>query len=122
MDVQSLPTAAPANTECTSRDDIGGTPIFLPAALLEAADVHTEARAATRLLITLWLVTRGEESTPEQVRWVVMFWHERKRQLNPTRRFATMTTVLFELEWLGFVESFEPVPSGFAVKLKEVVH
>lgn len=92
--------------------------VYLPSALLD--DVPPDYRASTRLLVTLWLVTRGEESTPAQSRWVVNYWHARKCQLNPTRGLATMTTVLFELEWFGdLVASFERVSGGYLVKLKE---
>lgn len=113
----NAPLFLATNTEPTSRDG-NADAVYLPSALLD--DVPPEARASTRLLVTLWLVTRGEESTPEQSRWVVNYWHARKRQLNPTRGLATMTTVLFELEWFGdLVASFERVSGGYSVKLKE---
>lgn len=113
----NAPIFLPETTGLPSRDG-NADAVYLPSALL--ADVPPEARATTRLLVTLWLVTRGEESTPEQSRWVVNYWHARKRQLNPTRGLATMTTVLFELEWFGdLVASFERVRGGYSVRLKE---
>lgn len=134
MDVQSSAVSTPENTEPTPRGGNADSPakvsttlpkcnpvcesVYLPARLLDGIDLA--AACSRRLLVTAWLLSGGEEGT-HAARAAVRFWHGHRDALLSWRA-ATVTTVLFDLQALGLVESFSAAVGGFSVSLKEVVN
>lgn len=130
MDIQEAALPAPTNTEHRSRDRNGVTiparTVFVERQLLIAADFaddsHHYVNSARRLLVTAWLLAGGiqadESDVADGTRAAVAFWNRRKLDLHKWHR-ATVTTVLFQLEHLGLIESFETTEGGFLVNVRE---
>ena len=82
-------------------------------------DSHGYINCARRLFLTVWLLAGiATVEAEEAVRATTAFWNARKSSLHNWRR-VTVTTLLFELESLGLVESFTAAPGGFKVTLRE---
>lgn len=96
--------------------------LFAAADLLDAGgpDGGHAVRVARRLLVVAWLLAGGVDGDESDVptRAAVAFWRAHPTELRSWRP-ATLTTVLFQLEALGMVESFETTEGGFHVKLRE---
>lgn len=133
MDVEQATIRAPEITDHGSRGDneialdwlqitaheVRGV-AFVSGALLDF--LPQQAAAARRLLVTSWLLSGGglEEHDAAACRAAVRFWASRRGDLQSWRQ-ATVTTVLFDLERYGLVESFSKVANGFLVNLREAI-
>jgi hypothetical protein len=70
------------------------------------------------LLALAWLLAGGLEGEPGEsaCRASVAFWAQHRAELGHWRP-ATLTMILFQLEALGAIESFDATHGGFHVKL-----
>ena len=101
-------------------------PILIEAGLFDAAGLTDDLdgcegfRVARRLLALAWLLAGGVDGAPGEApcRASVAFWAQHAAALRSWRP-ATLTTILFQLEALGLIESFAEADTGFHVKLKE---
>lgn len=83
-------------------------------------DAHPYVHSARRLFLTAWLLSGGTagELSADACGAAVRFWNARKGALHSWRR-VTITTLLFDLESHGLVESFEETAGGFNVLIQE---
>ena len=104
------------------------SPVFIEAGLFDAAGLTDDLgaewdgghalRLARRLLALSWLLAGGVDGDPGAgpCRASVDFWATQRGELGSWRP-ATLTTILFQLEALGVVESFTEAKGGFHVQL-----
>jgi hypothetical protein len=101
-------------------------PVLIESGLFDAAGLTDDLadreglRVARRLLALAWLLAGGLGGLPGDApcRASVAFWGQHKPELRSWRP-CTLTTILFQLEALGVVESFTATDGGFHVQLKE---
>ena len=101
-------------------------PILIEAGLFDAAGLSDDLQGcegfgvARRLLALAWLLAGGVDGAPGEApcRASVAFWAQHAAALRSWRP-ATLTTILFQLEALGLIESITQTDTGFHVKMKE---